>query len=170
MKKRMTLLTFFLLILLQVGCDQASKYLARTYLPRGKEVPVIGSFFVLRYTENRGAFLSLGAALPETLHLFALKVFPVAAILFLIWLVMFRSWRSRLQVTAFSCIIGGGAGNILDRIFSDGMVTDFLLFRFGPLQTGVLNVADLSITLGCILLFIDVLPHRPRKDSSRLQD
>lgn len=44
-----------------------------------------------------------------------------------------------------------------DRIFNNGLVVDFMNFGIGNIRTGILNVADLSITFGAILLFISTL-------------
>ena len=42
----------------------------------------------------------------------------------------------------------GGAGNLIDRVFRDGHVVDYLVVNVGPLHTGVFNLADIAITLG----------------------
>ena len=49
-----------------VGCDQLSKSAARSYLPRTTVVSLMGDTVRLQYAENPGAFLSLGAAHPNT--------------------------------------------------------------------------------------------------------
>ena len=58
-----------------------------------------------------------------------------------------------LSIVAFSCVAGGGIANLYDR-FIYGSVTDFLFMDFGFVQTGIFNVADLSVTTGMILLII----------------
>jgi signal peptidase II len=54
-----------------------------------------------------------------------------------------------------SCIIGGGLGNLYDRMVF-GSVTDFLHLDFVIFQTGVFNLADLSISLGTLLILISL--------------
>ena len=54
----------------------------------------------------------------------------------------------------FSSVIAGGLGNLLDRLFNGFRVIDFMNFGIGNLRTGILNVADLSITFGVIIFII----------------
>jgi signal peptidase II len=46
----------------------------------------------------------------------------------------------------------GGIGNLLDRVFYDGRVIDFMNLGIGRLRTGIFNVADVYITIGILLL------------------
>ena len=59
-------------------------------------------------------------------------------------------------------IIGGGIGNIYDRIVH-GSVTDFMHINFGLFQTGIFNVADVSIMAGMFIIFIHAYLKRPQK-------
>ena len=60
----------------------------------------------------------------------------------------------KISIIGFSLIIGGGIGNIFDRIVY-GSVTDFFYLDFwGIFQTGIFNIADLSVTTGMILILI----------------
>src|SRR5207249_3881798 len=65
----MTTLKRVLLILLTVvwcvGCDQATKSIAKSHLPKSQMLSFVGDTVRLQYTENKGAFLSLGASLSE---------------------------------------------------------------------------------------------------------
>lgn len=45
-------------------------------------------------------------------------------------------------------IIGGGMGNLIDRLFFNGLVIDFLNIEIGPLRSGIFNVADIAIMVG----------------------
>ena len=51
-------------------------------------------------------------------------------------------------------IIGGGLGNLIDRLSNDFRVVDFINFGIGNVRTGILNVADMSVTFGVIFLAI----------------
>jgi len=57
---------------------------------------------------------------------------------------------------AFSFIIGGGIGNIYDRILY-GSVTDFMYLELGSWHTGIFNMADVSVVIGTALLLINLL-------------
>lgn len=54
-------------------------------------------------------------------------------------------------------MVDGGFGNLIDRIFNEGRVIDFVNIGIGSLRTGLFNVADISITLGEVwFLFVYV--------------
>ena len=55
---------------------------------------------------------------------------------------------------AVALLVAGGAGNLIDRIRFRGVVTDFLVLSFGPLHTGVFNVADMAITAAVLWLIL----------------
>ena len=63
-------------------------------------------------------------------------------------------------------IIGGGFGNIIDRIIYNFSVIDFLNFGIGSLRTGILNVADLSITFGAVFFIFYELKQKSQIDKS----
>ena len=54
-----------LIVLMNIGCDQATKGLARSQLPGRGTIFLAGNHFLLHYVENEGAFLSLGEHLPR---------------------------------------------------------------------------------------------------------
>jgi signal peptidase II len=51
-----------------------------------------------------------------------------------------------------AAVVAGGAGNLVDRIWFQGGVVDFLNVGFGNLRTGIFNVADMYIT--CAVVFV----------------
>ena len=58
-------------------------------------------------------------------------------------------------------ILGGGSANIADRI-RDGFVTDFIQIGSFP----VFNIADCFVTIGVVVLLLELIPHRKRQRSS----
>jgi signal peptidase II len=138
------------IIALTIGFDQASKALVRRTLMNAE--PVHRGVLTLLHTENPGAFLSLGADLPPNLRhlifdgLVSIGLIAAAFVLF----------TGRMQPgsddIAIAFIIGGGAGNLIDRFRLGGRVTDFIYLQAGPLHTGVFNVADMAITGGVLWL------------------
>lgn len=143
-----------LVIFVNLAADQITKHFARIYVQGQGMIKVVGNFFVLVYAENDGAFLGLGSNLPQPWKTYVLVLFPTLAIIVAILYMVFGKHVSFRQLMAISCIIGGGIGNVYDRAVHLGAVTDFLLFGIGNVRTGILNVADLSITFGAIALFI----------------
>jgi signal peptidase II len=137
-----------------VGCDQATKLAARTYLSTGTTTSFLGDTFRLQRAENPGAFLSLGDHLaPGTrvaLFTFGSSLLLSAA---LIWAIRSRR-ATTMQTIGAALVCSGGLGNLIDRIGRHGYVTDFLNAGIGPVRTGIFNVADFALMLGIVLLFI----------------
>ncbi len=155
-------LQLVLLIILIVVADQWTKQLAREQLPLHPRQ--YAGVLSLIYVENEGAFLSLGSNLPRSARvaIFTIAVGIAAAVaLFLLLTGRVRG----IDALAVALIGAGGIGNLMDRLFRHGRVTDFLYLSAGPdspLHTGVFNVADMAITGGVIWLLISsFLPKRP---------
>ncbi len=145
------LATLFILLFLCVGCDQGTKYAAKHFLEGRQTLSYLGDFFRLSYTENSGAFLSLGAGLPENIRQ---AIFVVLVSIFLIGFLFFVIRDKEiniLPVASSALIIGGGLGNLIDRILNQGAVIDFMNIGIGPIRTGVFNVADLAILAGIFI-------------------
>jgi signal peptidase II len=110
----------------------------------------MGDIFRLTYIENSGAFLGLGAGLPENIRQ---TIFVVLTSIFLVGFLLFviRSKKlNSLGVSAGILIISGGLGNLIDRLINDGAVIDFMNIGIGPIRTGIFNVADLAIMAGAL--------------------
>jgi len=156
--KRLTMI--LLLLFVCVGCDQSTKYTARHFLEGQQTLSYMGDIFRLSYTENTGAFLSLGAGMPEKLR-FAILVVLVSIflIVFLIFIIRSKELNS-LEILSSVLIIGGGLGNLIDRIINKGSVIDFMNIGLGPIRTGIFNVADLTIMAG-VLMFAAFYKKKP---------
>jgi len=155
MKPRTGKFTLIALILFgSVGCDQATKLVARQQLAGRGTLSYLGDTVRLTLAENHGAFLGLGSTLPgyvRTLLFTGLVGVFLAA--FLYWLIR-TSAISRLALLSSSLLVGGGIGNLIDRIAFGGGVTDFLNLGIGWLRTGIFNVADVWIMAGAALMFL----------------
>jgi signal peptidase II len=135
-----------------IGCDQTTKHVARATLKQVGSITVFHGFGELRLAENPGAFLSLGIALPASVRR---VVFTLGAGAGLVGLFGYLAGRTRLSGMAFAglaLVMAGGMSNCIDRIVRGGLVTDFITLRFGPLHTGIFNVADLVVMVGVGLL------------------
>ena len=135
-----------------VGCDQATKAVAKVHLQGSDTRSFVGDTFRLQYAENKGAFLGMGASLPEGVRT-AVFTFGVGAVLvgFFGYLLLVPGIPQSTTV-ALSLVVGGGLGNLIDRIVYGGYVVDFLNIGLGSLRTGIFNVADVSIMAGGIFL------------------
>ena len=161
MQKVNRLLILFFVLISCVGCDQATKFVARQTLATAPVQEYAGGLFRLVYAENPGAFLSLGATLPATTRFW---IFVVMAALLLTGVGIF-ALRSLQQtplpvIVAIALVIGGGLGNLIDRIVHDGRVVDFMQVGFPWLRTGVFNVADMAIMTGVGLILLTTVRSR----------
>ncbi|MGB5497334.1 MAG: signal peptidase II, partial [Maribacter sp.] len=66
---------------------------------------------------------------------------------------------NRWVVLSFAFVIGGGIGNLIDRI-AYGSVTDFFQIKMGIFKTGIFNMADMSVTTGVLLLLFLTIGYR----------
>ncbi len=139
------------LVLLNIGCDQLSKNAIRTHVSPKEYIEVVSDHLILTNVENTGAMLGFGANLSPILKVIFLQLLPIIVLLILLFRILQRSTMNKWMVIAFSCVIGGGMGNIIDRI-AYGSVTDFFHIKFGIFQTGIFNMADVSVTVGTILI------------------
>ena len=136
------------------GCDQATKSIARQSLVSSSPVSLLNDSVRFEYTENLGAFLGLGSSLPHEIRFLLLVISTTASLLLSLALTVSTRSLDGGQWIGLSLLIGGGLGNLIDRLFNDGAVIDFIRLGLGSLQTGVFNLADVAIVVGVILLLL----------------
>lgn len=145
-----------------VGCDQTTKAVAERYLAQTRVVSLAGDTLRLHYVENRGGFLSLGAALSPAARTWIFIVAVGAALALLLVYLTLGSAPSLLGTMALALIAGGGMSNLIDRLMHDGAVVDFLNIGLGSVRTGIFNLADVAIMAGVALLLFRRSPRRNR--------
>lgn len=158
MKGKLLLYRFYILalVLLNIGCDQISKEVVRKNVTSREYIELIDHHFILTNVENTGAMLGFGAGFPPILKIILLQIIPLLVLLVLLYRVLTKKTIGTWLVIAFAFVIGGGAGNLIDRI-AYGSVTDFFQIRLGFLKTGIFNMADVAVTFGVLLiLFLSV--------------
>ncbi|MBE9598304.1 signal peptidase II [Pedobacter sp. MC2016-24] len=141
-------------ILFNIGCDQVTKNMVRERVDYHANIKVINDHITLTKVENTGAFLSAGDTLSAPLKFVLLTLLPLLTLLFGLYMVMRKQNMPAILVVGICFVIGGGVGNLYDRIIY-GSVTDFLHIDFVIFQTGVFNVADMSIMAGMALIIIN---------------
>ena len=137
-----------------VSCDQISKEIIRQKMEYHVPITFVKQHLTLIKVENTGAFLSVGSALPELLKTIILKVLPVLALCCCLIYALRAKQLSIITATGICFFAGGGIGNIYDRIVH-GSVTDFAHIDFVIFQTGIFNMADVSIVVGMILIAVN---------------
>lgn len=138
--------------------DQIIKYFISAYLQPVGSVSVIDNIFCLTYVENKGVAFGMFSDM---------RWIFVALTSILLVIIIFYMFKKRPKGKFFyvcaALIIGGGIGNLIDRIFY-GYVIDYLSLSFFP---PVCNFADYCITAGTIMLVIYLLFFSDILDSSK---
>lgn len=149
-------------IALVIVLDQATKWLVLSQLQPGDSIVVTG-FFRLVLVYNEGAAFSFLAD-----HSGWQRWFFIALALGVSgWLLTLlrRHQREVMLPLAFSLIIGGALGNVIDRLIH-GAVVDFLFFHAGRYGWPAFNVADSAITVGvALMLWAEFRSQRRQKTS-----
>ena len=153
------------IILSVLVLDQASKLLVSSNMGLGESIPVIPGLFHLTLVHNSGmAFGLLSAhAIPyKPILVTLLSVVALGAVT--VYAIRTPSYE-RLSHFGLAFIMGGAAGNIIDRIRL-GHVVDFLDVFYRGTHWPAFNVADASICTGVGLLLLDTLLHREPKEAA----
>jgi signal peptidase II len=153
--KRARIVLASIIVASSVGCDQTTKHLAAARLSSTVPTSYLGGTVRLVYAQNPGGFLSLGGDLSPHMR-FSLFTFGNCVFLAVLTFVVLRHWQMRSGLfVALLLLLAGGVSNLVDRIAHQGLVSDFLVLGIWPVQTGIINFADIAITAGglmCVLL------------------
>lgn len=146
-------LAWLLLALLVIVLDQLAKLMVVASFAYGEGL-IITSFFNLVHVLNHGAAFSFLAGAGGWQRWF----FTILAMVISVWLIIMirRHQAERLQPLAFSLILGGAIGNVIDRV-RIGAVIDYLDFHAAGVHFPAFNLADSAITLGVILMLLQTL-------------
>jgi signal peptidase II len=155
MRRLMRVALVAALLIACVGCDQATKSLAKEHLQGHPPASFLNGTLRLQYAENPGGFLSLGATLPPRWRKAVFTAGVAAIVVAVLLYALLISGTATLQIVALSLFCGGGIGNLIDRLRDTGNVTDFLNLGVGPVRTGIFNVADLALTVGLALIVLE---------------
>ena len=113
------------------------------------------------HVRNKAIAFSLGVGIPDFIKPVIFIVLPLLVLGILLWYYLRSNDLTGLQRWAVAGILGGGIGNIIDRIFRPEGVVDFVSVKFYGLfgfeRWPTFNVADSSVVVCCILLFISII-------------
>lgn len=150
MRKKSKLMLFvdLLVMLVLLGIDQYTKYLAIVHLKDQAPIVLWTDVLELNYLENRGS--AFGMLQNQKLFILFVGIVFMAVLLFF----LFKLPRKKKYIVvhmSLSAIIAGGLGNMIDRFRFD-FVVDFISFVL--INFPIFNVADCYIVVFTILLFI----------------
>ena len=151
----------FLCGVLLLGADQLTKYYISTNFVLGESREFFSGFIDLTYIHNRGG--AWGMLYGRTYILL-----PITLVIMIICIIFYVKYgkKSRLLLWAITLVMSGGIGNMIDRVFRDGNVVDFLHFEFFP-SFPVFNVADCAIVVGAGLLILYFILDAVREEKQK---
>lgn len=127
--------------------DVLSKYLTvQILIPAGGEITVIPRILNFCYVENTGAAFGILKN-----HRWIFMTLSILLIVFIFAFLIKTGIKHKLFVISASLILGGGIGNMIDRIFV-GYVVDFIKVTF--IDFPVFNIADSAVVIGALLLSV----------------
>jgi signal peptidase II len=150
----------FILPVVIVAVDQATKAMVRAALPLHDTVTVIPGFFNVTHALNSGAAFGF---LDGTDFPYKTVIIAVIATAALIGVGIYAASLSHHQLVArigLALIVGGAAGNLIDRVLT-GSVVDFADFYVRGWHFWAFNVADSAISIGVTMLILDMLTTGP---------
>lgn len=162
----------FLLSASLLLADQVSKKLIVDNIP----VNTIGfslwnDFLWIVHVKNLGIAFSLGDSVPNILRIILFIIIPLVVMVGLAFYIIKTDTVSAFQRWCLAGILGGGIGNLIDRIFRSDGVVDFVSVRFyglfGMDRFPVFNVADSSIVVFGILILITFLIEGRKKNEQK---
>jgi len=150
----------FVLPMLIVAIDQATKAMVRASVPVHDSVTIIPGYLDITHALNSGAAFGIlnGADFP-----FKTVIIALIAAAALIGVGMYAASLSHHQLVArigLALIIGGAAGNLIDRVMA-GSVVDFVDVYWRTHHFWAFNVADSAISVGVTMLILDMLTTGP---------
>ena len=128
--------------------DQISKIIVRSNMAEGQIIEIIKGFFNITYVNNSGVAFSLLSG-----HRGIVTAIQIIAMIIVAVILYKTKGKSKLMDISLAMVLGGGIGNIIDRI-AFGAVTDMISFSIFP---PVFNVADIGVTVGCGLIILDLI-------------
>lgn len=161
--KRLYALIGIMIVLVVI--DQLTKNAILSSFQYGETYNVIPGFFNLTYVQNTGAAFGMGRGGPEWFRQVFFLALPVG---FCCWIayMLYKSIKGPIYLSlAYSLIIAGAVGNLIDR-FILGFVVDMFMFYWLKEEHHfhVFNVADSCITIAAFLLIYDFIKnHKAEK-------
>jgi signal peptidase II len=136
--------------------DQATKALVRSRLPLHDSVTVIPGFFDLTHVRNTGAAFGMLNSLEFAYKPIVMVLVALIALVAVGTYAMTLPPAQRIARYGLALILGGAIGNLIDRA-TMGYVVDFVDVYWRGLHFWAFNVADSAITVGVVLMLLDLL-------------
>jgi signal peptidase II len=145
-----------LLALGALAADQISKHAVEKFTEMGAMRVLVSGMLNLVHTSNPGVAFGIFAETNSPWLSPVLILFSASVIVFLFWLLATGRAGGRLGQAGIALILGGAAGNVLDRV-ARRSVTDFIDFHIGAHHWYTFNLADSAIVFGAGLVLLELL-------------
>ena len=133
---------YILAIVLCVAADQAVKYYVVSHLALYESAPLLPGVVELFHIQNTGGGFSILAG-----HTWILTALTAVLMAGIAWVLVKKKFPHPLAMWTLTAILGGGLGNLIDRVRL-GYVVDMFNFQF--MSYPVFNVADILVVCGTI--------------------
>ncbi|MCL2069896.1 MAG: signal peptidase II [Treponema sp.] len=161
--KKKLILPFSLTALIVI-LDQISKaYIVANWPTQGTIIKDVfnNNFLLIYHVRNKAIAFSIGDGLPDHFRVPIFIIIPILVLVFLVWYYFKTVEFTQLQRWVIAGIIGGGIGNIIDRVFRPDGVVDFISVRFygllGMERWPTFNLADSSVVVCCLILLVTII-------------
>jgi signal peptidase II len=149
-------LPYILLVLATLCLDRWTKSLVHSRFELNESVSVIDGLFNITYVRNTGVAFGIFSSVTMSAKSILLSLFTIIAAVVVVIYSFSTPVRNRLLQIALAFILGGALGNLYDRL-SFGYVIDFLELYFRNYHWPSFNVADSAISIGVVLLAIEII-------------
>ena len=143
------MIIWLIISLVLIGADQAIKYLVINNIALTDTIEVIPDVLNIVYVKNTGAAFSILSG-----RTYILSIVSFVVCVALVWYLIKKKPSSKLLLVSLGMILGGAAGNLIDRVARQ-FVVDYIEVCF--ITFPVFNLADMAITIGAALLMIYVI-------------
>ena len=139
---------YYIIALLVIAIDQFTKWLIVQKMELYEQIPIIENFFYLTSHRNSGA--AWGILEGQMIFFYIVTAIVIVGI---IYYMEKYAKGDKLLAISLSLILGGAIGNFIDRLLHQEVVDflDFIIFRY---DFPIFNIADSSLVVGVILVFI----------------
>jgi len=146
----------FWLPALIVVCDQLTKAVVRRLLPLHESVAIVPGFLDFTHIRNTGAAFGFLNAVDFPFKTVAIAIVATAALVGVAWYAAGLAHHQMLARIGLALIIGGAAGNLIDRVIV-GSVVDFVDVYWRTYHFWAFNVADSAISVGVAIMVLDMI-------------
>jgi len=144
--------------------DQITKGIVRHTMVLGESIPILGDVVRFTYVENPG--MAFGIRIQ---HGYIFTILSILASLGVLIYLLIHKDEGMLLKGSLACILGGAAGNLIDRVLHQ-QVVDFLDIGFGRVRWPVFNIADSAVVIGMLILCFHVfIKKEPSQESKPLK-